>query len=308
MAILSGRKGGRVLSRLAVAAISAALVGTSAGAAVADAPAPQPLKGVDVGRLLAAPSNAPAAAQAPAAPVYLLWAVDKKSDAYLYGPNGKGGFAARSYVASGWGPVKYVTSMDINADGEHDGAWSWDTAGNVFFADDTSSRRVGKGWNIYNLVLSPGNLGGTVPDDILARDNAGVLWLYKGNSNGTVAARVKVGPGWNGYSHITGKADLSGDGRTDILAKDKTGALWLYKGTGNAAAPFSARTKVSAGWNIYNKVIANGDLNLDGRADVVVRDAAGALWMYKGSGKATAPFNTPRVKVGSGFNIYPKLF
>ena len=40
MANLPGRKRGRVLSRLAVAAIAAALVGTSAGAAVADTPAP----------------------------------------------------------------------------------------------------------------------------------------------------------------------------------------------------------------------------------------------------------------------------
>ncbi len=308
MANLPGRKHGRVLSRLAVAAIAAALVGTSAGAAVADTPAPAPLKDVDVKSLVApAKPHARAQAAAAAAPVHLLWAVDKKSNAYLYGPNGKGSYAPRTFVGGDWGPVKLAASMDLNADGEYDGAITWDTAGNVFFADDTT-RHVGKGWNIYNTVLTPGNLGGTAPDDVLARDNSGVLWLYKTNANGTLSARTKVGAGWNAYSHITGKGDLSGDGRTDIIAKDKTGAVWLFKGTGNAAAPFSARTKVGAGWNIYNKVIANGDLNLDGKVDVVVRDAAGALWMYKGSGKATAPFTTPRVKVGAGFNIYPKLF
>ncbi|MGW0557957.1 FG-GAP repeat domain-containing protein [Streptomyces sp. NPDC002926] len=307
MANLPGRKRGRVLSRLAVAAIAAALVGTSAGAAAADTAVPEPLKNVDVNALVAAPSNAPAVTQAAAAPVFLLWSVDKKNDAYLYGPNGTGGFAARAYVSGGWDTIKHVSSIDLNADSEHDGVWTWDTAGNVYFAND-NTRLVGKGWKIYNQVLSPGNLGGTAPDDVLARDNSGVLWLYKGNSNGTLAARVKVGPGWNAYSHITGKGDLSGDGRADILAKDKTGALWLYKGTGNAAAPFSARAKVGAGWNIYNRIIANGDLNMDGRADVVTRDAAGALWMYKGTGKASAPFSTPRVKVGTGFNIYSKLF
>ena len=153
---------------------------------------------------------------------------------------------------------------------------------------------MGKGWNIYNLVLTPGNLGGTVADDILARDKSGVLWLYKGTATARVTTRVKAGSGWNIYTHITGKGDLSGDGRADILAKDASGVLWLYKGTGNAAAPFSARTKVGSGWNIYNKIIANGDLNLDGRADVVARDAAGALWLYKGTGNAAAPFSSPR--------------
>ncbi|MBT2389053.1 VCBS repeat-containing protein [Streptomyces sp. ISL-1] len=306
MANLPGRKRGRFLTRLAVAATAAALVGTTAGSAVADTPVPAPLKNVDIEALVAEPSNAPAAAQAGTTPVFLLWGVDKNASAYLYGPSGTGGFNTRDYVDTGWNTVKHVSSIDLNGDSEYDGVWLWDTAGYVYF-DGGTTREVGKGWNIYNLVLSPSNLGGTTQDDVLARDNAGALWLYKGNLNGTLSARVKAGSGWNIYTHITGKGDLTGDGRADLVAKDKAGVLWLYKGTGNAAAPFSARTKVGSGWNIYNKVIANGDLNLDGRADLVARDAAGAMWLYKGTGNAGAPFSA-RTKVGSGFNIYNKLF
>ncbi|WP_405997944.1 FG-GAP repeat domain-containing protein [Streptomyces sp. NBC_00829] len=308
MANLPGRKRGRGMSRLAVAAIAAALVGTSAGAAVADTPVPAPLKSADIAAAaVAEPSNAPAAAQAGSTPVFLLWGVDKNTNGYVYGPSGTGGFATRSFVDSGWNGIKLAAAIDLNADGESDGAWTWDTSGHVAFADDTQSKLVGSGWNIYNTVLTPSNLGGTSTDDVLARDSAGVLWLYKGNSNGTLTARVKVGSGWNIYTHITGKGDLSGDGRADLVVKDSAGVLWLYKGTGNATAPFSARTKVGSGWNIYNKIIANGDLNLDGRADVVARDAAGVLWLYKGTGNAAAPFSA-RTKVGSGFNIYNKLF
>jgi hypothetical protein len=306
VANLPGRKRGRALSRLAVAAIAAALVGTSAGSAVADDPAPAP-KSADIAASVAEPSNAPAAAQAGTTPVFLLWGVDKNTNAYVYGPNGSGGFATRDFVDGGWDAIKLAASIDLNGDGQYDGAWTWDNAGYVAYGDDAGAREVGRGWNIYNLVLSPSNLGGTASDDVLARDKSGVLWLYKGTSTGAFSTRVKAGSGWNIYTHITGKGDLSGDGRADVVAKDASGVLWLYKGTGNAAAPFSARTKVGSGWNIYNKIIANGDLNLDGRTDVVARDAAGALWLYKGTGNAAAPFSA-RTKVGSGFNIYNKLF
>lgn len=308
MANLPGRKRGRVLSRLAVAAIAAALVGTSAGSAVADTPVPAPLKSVDMGSVAdAAPQQATAAADA-AAPVNALFAADKSGELFLYIPNGTGAFSPRQSIGGNWDLFWASAQADHNADGESEGLYAWDKLGNMFYNDSDGNSSEGRGWNIYNKVLAPGNLGGTQAYDILARDKAGVLYVYKGNANGTLQSRVKVGSGWNIYNQIVGQGDLSGDGKADIVARDGSGVLWLYKGTGNAAAPFTARTKVGSGWNTFNYLVSTGDLNADGRTDLIARDGAGALWRYNGTGNAAAPFSG-RVKIGaSGWNIYSMLF
>ncbi|MFI9585827.1 FG-GAP repeat domain-containing protein [Streptomyces sp. NPDC052236] len=307
MAKSFGRKRGRVLSRLAVAAIAAALVGTSAGAAVADNPVPRSAKSAlpDTGAGIAAD----AAAESADAPVNALYGVDKNGDFWGYAPNGTGAFDAREELGFGFNYVKHAVQVDHNADGSSDGTWEINTDGGFdYYPWGEEAVSAGTGWNIYNKIVSPGNLASTVADDLLARDTAGVLWLYQGNGNGTVKSRVRVGSGWNAYTQIAGQGDLSGDGRADIVARDTAGALYLYKGTGSATAPFGARIKVGAsGWNTYNTLVSVGDIDLDGMTDLIARDTAGALWLYKGTGSATAPYKA-RVKIGaSGWNIYRLL-
>ncbi|WP_260174821.1 VCBS repeat-containing protein [Streptomyces sp. PanSC19] len=146
--------------------------------------------------------------------------------------------------------------------------------------------------------------------DLLARDKTGVLWLYKGTGSFTGArfkTRVKVGAGWGTYDRLAGGADLTGDGRADLLARDKTEVLWLYRGTGSGTAPYATRTRIGAGWGVYDQLVVAGDLTDDGRADVVARDRTGVLWLYRGTGNTGAPFVT-RTKVGGGWNTYNHLF
>ncbi len=309
MAKSLGRKRGRVLSRLAVAAIAAALVGTSAGAAVADNPVPRSAKSAlpDTGAGIAAD----AAAESAAAASNALYGVDKNGDVWGYAPNGSGALGTREATGSGFNYVKHVVQVDHNADGSSDGTWEINTDGDFDFYPwgEEFPVSAGTGWNIYNKIVSPGNLAGLAADDLLARDTAGVLWLYQGNGNGTVKSRTRLGSGWNAYTQIAGQGDLSGDGKADIVARDTAGALWLYKGTGSATAPFGARIKVGAsGWNTYNTLISVGDVDLDGVTDLIARDTTGALWLYKGTGNATAPYKA-RVKIGaSGWNIYRLMF
>ncbi|GCD42201.1 FG-GAP repeat domain-containing protein [Streptomyces paromomycinus] len=314
MAKLPGRKRGRALSRLAVAAVAAALVGTSASAAVADAPVPAPVKNAEIGAVAQAPKTG-AAARAKArvgaqadAPIFGLRGIERSSGfLYEYPPNGTGGLGERMFVTADWDLLKAAAPVDNNADGAADGSWAWDYAGNLYFNSATEDRVVGGGWNIYNKVLSPGNLGGGGAYDILARDNSGVLWLYLGYDNGKVDPRVKIGAGWGGYTQIAGTGDLTGDGKADIVARDGSGVLWLYKGTGNYKAPFAPRVKIGAGWNEYNMLVATGDVDIDGRADLIARGNDGKLWLYRGTGNASAPF-APRKQLGFGYNIYSWMF
>ncbi|MEU5050422.1 VCBS repeat-containing protein [Streptomyces sp. NPDC021096] len=162
---------------------------------------------------------------------------------------------------------------------------------------------IGPGWDVYNRVLCPGDLGASIQSDLLARDKSGVLWLYPARPDATLEDPYRVGPGWDQYTDITGKGDLNGDGKADIVAKDRDGGLWLYKGTGNSTSPFTDRVKVGGGWNQYDKLVSTGDVDKDGRSDLLARDKSGVLWLYKGNGNATDPFGN-RTKIGGGWDQY----
>ncbi|MFB7597552.1 FG-GAP-like repeat-containing protein, partial [Streptomyces sp. NPDC056160] len=164
-------------------------------------------------------------------------------------------------------------------------------------------------WVIPARTSSPGtDLTGDGRPDLVARDASGVLWLYTGTGriSAPYATRVKIGGGWNTYNSLTSTGDLTGDGKADLVARDGSGVLWLYKGTGRTSAPYTARVKIGGGWNTYNSLTSTGDLTGDGKADLVARDGSGVLWLYKGTGRTSAPY-TARVKIGGGWNTYNSL-
>ncbi|MGW6243318.1 FG-GAP repeat domain-containing protein [Streptomyces roseolus] len=163
---------------------------------------------------------------------------------------------------------------------------------------------VGGGWQIYDRVETTGNLGGTAVGDLVARDRAGVLWLYQGNGRGGFLGRVRVGGGWQTYDKLTGGSDLTGDGRNDLLATDKAGVLWLYPGTGSATRPFATRKRIGGGWQAYDRIAATGNLAGGAAGDLVARDRTGVLWLYLGKGDGTF---APRTKIGGGWNAYTDI-
>ncbi|MFB7938669.1 FG-GAP repeat domain-containing protein, partial [Streptomyces sp. NPDC056049] len=151
------------------------------------------------------------------------------------------------------------------------------------------SAPVGGGWQAYDRLETAGNLAGTTAPDVLARDGAGVLWLYQGTGNRAkpLSGRTRIGGGWNTYDRLAAGGDVTGDGRPDLLATDKAGVLWLYPGTGSASTPFSARKRVGGGWGIYNEVSAVGNLAGGPAGDLLARDRSGVLWLYLGKGDGT---------------------
>jgi hypothetical protein len=138
--------------------------------------------------------------------------------------------------------------------------------------------------------------------DLVARDGAGLLWLYPGNGAGGFTARRQMGAGWNTMTSLLTPGDVSGDAIADILARDSAGELWLYPG--NGAAGFTARRQIGSGWNIMNAITNAANMNTAGLPDVLARDASGLLWLYPLSGNGV--FGA-RVRVGSGWNGYTIL-
>ncbi|MFJ9075854.1 FG-GAP repeat domain-containing protein [Streptomyces sp. NPDC102278] len=184
--------------------------------------------------------------------------------------------------------------------------WRSDTTFSKEFGQLTAQPRqsLGAGWDVFDRIEATGDLGESAFGDLVARDKAGVLWLYPGTGRGGFGTRVKIGGGWQIYDKIAAGSDLNADGRADLLATDTAGALWLYKGTGSATAPFAARTKLGEGWGIYNELTAVGDIADTPAGDLLARDKAGVLWLYAGKGDGTF---APRTKLGAGWNEYGQL-
>ncbi|WP_435970195.1 FG-GAP repeat domain-containing protein [Streptomyces sp. Qhu_M48] len=270
----------------------------------------------------------------PVLPRHGLLARDVTGALFQYSGTGQATapFSIRDQIGTGWQTYDILTALsplkelpfsfgDVKpsaATRGHGDLVARDAAGTLWYYDRQDVRdrpnaprvKVGGGWNIYDQITGAGDLDRDGYTDLLARDKAGVLWLYKGTGSFTTArfkTRVKVGGGWGVYNQLAAAGDITGDSRADLLARDKAGILWLYKGTGSGSVPYNTRTKVGAGWNTYNQLTITGDLTDDGKTDAVARDTAGVLWLYKGTSKTTAPFAT-RVKIGGGWNAYNRIF
>ncbi|MFD0143730.1 MULTISPECIES: FG-GAP repeat domain-containing protein [unclassified Streptomyces] len=185
-----------------------------------------------------------------------LVARDRDGVLWSYLGKGDGTFAARTRIGAGWNTyTRLAGGSDLTGDGRPD-LVATDKAGDLYLYPATGNhqapfsarKRIGHGWGIYNDLTATGNIAGGPAGDLVARDRAGVLWLYLGRGDGTFAARTKIGSGWNAYTHLVGAGDADRDGRPDLYAVNTAephGPV-LYKGTGDWRAPFRSREQIGA--------------------------------------------------------------
>ncbi|MFH9953402.1 VCBS repeat-containing protein [Streptomyces roseolus] len=165
--------------------------------------------------------------------------------------------ARRVQVGGGWQVYDKLTAgSDLTGDGRADLVAS-DKSGVLWLYASTGSatkpfaprKRIGGGWQQYNKLVAPGNIAGASGGDLLARDTTGVLWLYLGKDDGTLAARRRIGGGWQQYKEIVGIGDVNRDGRPDLLAAGASPywgqSLSVYQSYGNVDAPFDPRYSLS---------------------------------------------------------------
>ncbi|MFE6226773.1 MULTISPECIES: VCBS repeat-containing protein [unclassified Streptomyces] len=266
---------------------------------------------VAVATATGASSAVAAPAADPVAPVFNLYGVHQQTrDLWEWHHDGPHLTSDLALPADQSGLADIIT-VDNTGDGYGEAKWTLHKDGRLDFAGMVgdfwqSTKTVGKGWNIYPEVLSPGNLGGAAEADLIGRDTAGVLWSYLAYPDGRLTTRMRVGGGWNAYDQLAGQGDLTGDGRADIVARDKTGVLWLYKGTGDYKAPFASRTRIGGGWNAYDRLVSLGDDNQDGKVDLLARKTTGEVVSYAGTGDAAKPFKAPVPFMGAymkNFNL-----
>ncbi|MFF7773825.1 FG-GAP repeat domain-containing protein [Streptomyces tanashiensis] len=171
------------------------------------------------------------------------------------GSQNRVGYESRVRIGGGWNTyTELAGGSDLTGDGRAD-LVATDRAGDLWLYRATGSttapfearRRIGHGWGIYNQLTAVGNVAGAPAGDLVARDKAGVLWLYLGRGDGSYAPRTRIGGGWNAYADVVGIGDGNKDGRPDLYGRTAAGAAYFYAGTGDWKTPFKTRTTTEAG-------------------------------------------------------------
>ncbi|MFE5887013.1 FG-GAP-like repeat-containing protein [Streptomyces hydrogenans] len=216
--------------------------------------------------------------------------------------------ASGNVAVSGAGAVW----RDMAGDDGFGDVLAMDTAGAVSLYRGTgtggvSSRIAGSGnkFATGSLFVPVGDLNGDRCADVYVRVGSELRAYRPGCGKAVTASSpyTLVGSGWSGYDVLTSPGDVNGDGYADLIARQaSTGDVYFYGGT--ASHVLKARVKIAADWRLYKRIVGAGDLNGDGRGDLLGVDAAGVLWRYFGTSTGGV---APRVKVGGGWGVYSAL-
>ncbi|MBE8472619.1 trypsin-like serine protease [Streptomyces sp. 3R004] len=163
-------------------------------------------------------------------------------------------------------------------------------------------------WGSYNVVLQTDLNRDSVQDLIYRNSSTGAVYWDRYVWSTGEFSRKKIFDNWKTRTRIIAPGDLTGDYKPDLVSVDSAGKAWLYPSNGDGT--FAARKQIgtATGWNSYNMVRGKGDFNGDGKADLIARNkSTGALYLYKGTGKASAPF-AARVKVRTWSNTTYNAF
>jgi hypothetical protein len=168
-------------------------------------------------------------------------------------------------------------------------------------------------WIRTRIALQPNRLREAVTGefnrdgfrDLIAADDAGILWLHPGTATRNVwGQRVRIGAGWAGYRDLT-VGRINRDAFDDLVTiETASGKLWLYPGTATGGA-FGARVEIGSGWQDFRDLTV-GKVNRDGYDDLLtVQDVSKKLYLY--AGNATGGRFNAAVEYGTGWGCCTEL-
>ncbi len=189
-----------------------------------------------------------------------------------------------------------IAVADFNSDGKADMAISNNNLatnepnsitlllGNGDGTFKTSSVYCGsKAWaNVLGIAAADVNNDGK--EDIVATENDGSLCVLLGNGDGTFQNPIMMSVGTNLVA--VGVGDFNGDGKVDAAVADYgTGNAYILLGNGDGT--FVLKSTYVVNQPYYSPSIAVGDLNHDGKLDLVFPTSAVLLGVGDGTFKMT---------------------
>ncbi|NML53921.1 hypothetical protein HHL19_32145 [Streptomyces sp. R302] len=245
---------------------------------------------------------------------------DGKNAAGLPAPNGPYAWVVRALTADGNGRDLYASGritvsgsrpafrdlVGSDAQGELLGVNTSGAVslyrGNGLGGLSARTTATGAAFPAGTLLVPFGDVNGDSCADVLGRVG-NELRAYRPGCGKVVTGSspyTAIGFGWAQYDVLTPPGDVNADGHQDLIARQTTtGDMYFYAGTaGHRLAP---RVRIGTNWKLYKRITGAGDLDGDGRGDLLGIDASGVLWVYFGTPTGGV---TPRARVGGGWQVY----
>ncbi len=219
---------------------------------------------------------------------------DKRADLISVQPDGSlrwfpTGSTAKSGAArtgtSLTGKYSWVSQVpDLDGDGKgellardiHGRLYLWRGLGSGKF---TAKKLVGTGWNgLRELAVAPDMDGDAMPE-VLGINAKFQLVRYTLSKDLRISRITVVGGDFTGMRRLSSVGDVNGDGFVDVLVVDSSSKLWRFSGSAGGGL---AGTRVLAGWGwgAFTRVRGVGDLNGDGRWDLVAHGSTTTVRVY----------------------------
>lgn len=209
-----------------------------------------------------------------------------------------------TYARGDWTGDGRTDLMGIqNSTGDH---YLYTGKGNGKFG---SAAQVGSGWNGFEWAGSPGDVNNDSLNDVLGLRTDGELFLYAGRGNSKFLSARHIASLEAGDSLAT-PGDMDGDGLIDLLLRDADGTLTRYSFDtyGNLLTDDNDNlvgTTIGWGWGGMRFIIGMGDLNKDGRGDILgVSGVDNCIYAY--TAKSDGGLNAGR-KLGCGWGAMTYL-
>lgn len=172
--------------------------------------------------------------------------------------------------------------------------WSYDAPGTSRLSTRT---QVGTGWQDARQVISVDwNNDGKM--DVLSRRSDGRLLLQTGMGNNEFRLPVVIGNGWQAFDITATKLKRSDDYPGLMARNTVDGKLYYYPN--RFGGSLSSRVMIgTGGWSSMSE-LATLDFDRDGAMDIVARNSAGGLYLYRTNGMGSF-VNETRKQVGNGW-------
>ncbi|WP_406452699.1 VCBS repeat-containing protein [Streptomyces sp. NBC_00876] len=142
--------------------------------------------------------------------------------------------------------------------------------------------------------------------DLVTLNSSGGLTIQFGQTPGTFSGK-KSGSGWPAGTLAVPFADTGSDRCSELLVRMPGGELRKYSGhCGNSGyTPGSSHTTIGTGWQQYDVLTSPGDLNGDGRPDLVARHTfTGDMYFYAG---VTGGKFAPKARIFTNWKAYAQI-